>query len=180
MSKENNLLETKLLVSDVDGVMTDGSIIYSSNGSELKAFNIKDGLGIRLAGLIGLKVVILTGRKSEAVHRRAAELGIDVIQGQSDKSISMQEIAEKYNLSYDEIAYIGDDLNDLPAMHLAGYVFAPADSVSEIIALANCVTELKGGRGAVREAIEKILKAQNKWEEGKIKFTDFCKGKHSS
>lgn len=178
MSKDNNLLKIKLLVTDVDGVLTDGSIIYSSNGSELKAFNIKDGLGIRLAGLAGLTVVILTGRKSEAVHRRAAELGIEVIQGQNDKSTGMREIAEKHRLTYDEVAYIGDDLNDLPAMHLAGYIFAPADAVSDIIEIANCVTDAKGGSGAVREAIEKILKAQNKWEEGKKKFTEFCIGKH--
>ncbi|MEI6519596.1 MAG: HAD hydrolase family protein [bacterium] len=178
MNKENNLLKIKLLVSDVDGVMTDGSIIYSSNNSELKAFNIKDGLGIRIAGLIGLNVVILTGRKSEVVTRRAAELGIEVVQGQNDKSAGIRQITEKYELTYDQVAYIGDDLNDLPAMHLVGYVFAPADSVEEIIEIANCVTESKGGRGAVREAIEKILKAQNKWEDGKKKFTEFCTGKH--
>jgi 3-deoxy-D-manno-octulosonate 8-phosphate phosphatase (KDO 8-P phosphatase) len=174
MGKDSNLSKIKLLVTDVDGVMTDGSIIYSSNNSELKAFNIKDGLGIRLAGLIGFHVVILTGRKSEAVTRRAAELGIEVVQGQNDKSVGIRQITEKLGLTYDEVAYIGDDLNDLPAMHLAGYIFAPADSVEEIIEIANCVTEAKGGRGAVREAIEKILKSQNKWEEGKKKFTEFC------
>ncbi len=173
-------MNIKLLVTDVDGVMTDGSIIYSSNGNESKAFNIKDGLGIRLAMLTGLTVVILTGRKSEAVTRRATELGIEVIQGENDKSSGFHEIADKHRLNYNEIAYIGDDLNDYIAMQLSGYIFAPADAVEEIINIANHVTTAKGGGGAVREAIEKILKAQNKWEDGKKKFTDFCIGKHTA
>ena len=151
----------KMLAMDVDGTMTDGSIIISSDGTEIKSFSVKDGYGIVKARKSGVIPVIITGRESEIVSQRAAELGInEVHQGVQDKKYTLAEVASKYGISHSEIAYIGDDVNDLDAMSIAGMTFAPADAVDEIknavkIRLSNC-----GGHGAVRECIEYLFKSK--------------------
>lgn len=150
----------KMLVCDVDGTLTDGSIYYGDGGVESKAFSVKDGLGIRLAIESGLDVVWLTGRNSAAVARRAAELGVEVAQGAGNKDTGLREIAVAHQLLLEEIAYIGDDLNDIPALAIAGLPIAVAGSADPVIALALHVTTAPGGYGAVREAIERILAAQ--------------------
>jgi len=154
----------KLLACDVDGVLTDGAIIYGTSNVELKAFSVKDGLGMKLAEWCGLPVVWLTGRKSEAVARRADELGVQVYQSATDKDAGLRQIARDRGLALAEIAYIGDDINDLPAMRLAGFAVAVADAMPEITAAADYIAKTAGGFGAVREVIEYILRSQGRWE----------------
>jgi 3-deoxy-D-manno-octulosonate 8-phosphate phosphatase (KDO 8-P phosphatase) len=165
MIAAEQLAKIKLIASDVDGVLTDGSVIYGSADIELKAFNIKDGLGMKLAGLCGLPMVLITGRSSDVVARRAAELNVKVVQGVTDKDAGLRAIATERRLQLEEIAYIGDDLNDLPALRLAGLPIAVGDAVAEVKELAAYITEACGGHGAVREAIEMILKGKGCWEE---------------
>ncbi|MDH4227460.1 MAG: HAD hydrolase family protein [Deltaproteobacteria bacterium] len=154
----------KLLVMDCDGVLTDGRITYGSGGLEIKAFNVKDGHGIKLLRMAGLKSAVITTRSSEALERRAKELGIDhVYQGRSDKLTVFAEILKKEGLTSDEAAYIGDDVVDLPAMLSSGFPVAVADAVAEVKKIAFYETKLCGGQGAVREAIEIILKKQGLW-----------------
>ncbi len=169
----NYCLETiKLLVTDVDGVLTDGSIIYGNGEVELKAFNIKDGLGMRLAGQSGLPIVLLTGRSSEAVTRRARELGVRVRQGTQDKGAGLRAIAAETGITVEEIAYVGDDLNDLPALRIAGFPVAVADAVPEVLESAAYVTKTAGGHGAIREVIEYILRNQGCWEGAVTAYLD--------
>ena len=155
----------RLLVCDVDGVLTDGSVTYGQHGLELKAFNIKDGLAMKLAAWAGLPVVWLTGRTSEAVARRAAELEVEVVQGEGDKARGLQAIARAHAVPLSAIAYVGDDLNDLPALRCAGLPIAVADAAEEVRAVAGYVTRASGGHGAIREIIEAILHAQHRWDE---------------
>ena len=162
---QKRLAQIKLLALDVDGVLTDGTINIGNNGEIFKGFNAKDGLGISCALRSGVHIAIITGRKSEIIHKRAEELGISLLcEGVKDKYSELRRLAEELQLTQDEIAYMGDDLNDLPAFKAAGISFAPQDAVTEVITMANIVTTKCGGRGAVREAVENILKAQNKWE----------------
>ena len=164
MGDLQQLAQVKLLACDVDGVLTDGAIIYGSGNTELKLFSVKDGLGIRLAIWNGLPVVWLTGRTSEAVARRADELGVQVYQSARDKAATLRRVADDHKLPLSAIAYIGDDLNDLPAMHLVGLPIAVADAAPEVVAAALFVTETRGGFGAVREAIEYLLRGQQRWD----------------
>ena len=151
----------KLLLLDVDGVLTDGRITYSSTGEELKTFHIHDGLGIKLLQQAGVQVGIITGRSSPMVTRRANELGINyLLQGREDKWVALQSIQRELGLSLDEIAYMGDDLPDLSAIHHAGLGVAPANAVSIVKQHADWITTLKGGKGAVRETCEFILSAK--------------------
>lgn len=163
MEQQQVLAGIKLLVCDVDGVLTDGTIVYGSEGVELKAFDIKDGLAIKLAGWNALPVVWLTGRCSEAVARRAAELDVHVYQGATDKAAGLHAVARDHHLTLHEIAYLADDLNDLPALRLVGWPVAVADAAPEVMAVAAYTTRARGGRGAVREVIEQILHAQGRW-----------------
>ena len=161
----------KALILDVDGVLTDGSIIYDSEGREIKCFNTKDGHGIKMAQRAGLKVVIMTGRKSSPVSRRAEELGVEIVlQGVKDKASALEALLSEQGWKAEEIAYVGDDLPDLPAMSRAGLSIAVSDAAVEVIQAADHVTTLPGGRGAVREAIELILKSGGQWESLKDKF----------
>jgi len=162
--ESDKLSAVKLLACDVDGVLTDGSICYGTANAEIKAFNIKDGLGMKLAGWAGLPVVWLTGRVSDAVTHRAVELNVQVFNSVDDKGSGLKAIARSRGVELEEIAYLGDDLNDLPAMRLAGFPVAVADAVPEVIAAAAYVTTNPGGHGAIREVIEMILKAQNRWD----------------
>lgn len=165
MELKQRLTAIRLLALDVDGVLTDGSINMGNQGELFKAFNAKDGMGISLALRNKLQVAIITGRKSEIIHNRAQELGITLLyEGVKDKYQQLSQLQQELGLKQEEIAYMGDDLNDLPAFRAAGLAMAPADAVAEVIAAAAVVTEATGGHGAVRNAIELILKAQGSWE----------------
>lgn len=155
----------KLLLTYVDGVMTDGTVLLLPDGGEARAFNIRDGLGIVLARRAGLRVGILSGRSSEAVSRRAAELGMSVVrQGVQDKGAALVEILAEQELRAEEVAYIGDDVNDLPVITQVGLSAAPADAPFEVRNAAFMVTEAPGGRGCLREFLEAILRARGDWE----------------
>ena len=155
----------KLLVLDVDGVLTSGQIIFGRDGELMKKFHAQDGLGITLAHKANLNVAIITGRQSQMVHLRSAELNIkDVYQGAMSKTEALAHLMAKYNLALDQVAYVGDDLNDLPVMIRVGLPCAVANAAPEVKQYAKLVTNHAGGNGAVREVIEYILKAQGKWE----------------
>lgn len=157
-------LAIRLVLLDVDGVLTDGRITYAGDREEIKSFDVKDGLGVKLLAEGGIEAGILSARKSRPVGRRARELGIRLVrQGVEDKGAELAAISRGKNLSLREIAFLGDDLGDLPAFRRVGLAVAVADSVPELRKAAHLTTAAAGGRGAVREAAEKILKAQGKW-----------------
>lgn len=152
-------MKIKLFVMDVDGTLTDGRIILGSDGTEYKHFNVKDGMGIKLLKEKGIVPVIITGRSSTIVDYRCKELGISELhQGISNKLNVLKGILEKNNVQFQEVAYIGDDINDLEAMTECGARFAVGNAAQEVKNIATYVTESNGGDGAVREAIEYILK----------------------
>lgn len=154
----------KLLLLDVDGVLTDGSIIYDDAGSQIKVFNVKDGLGIRLLMLSGVQVGIATGRRSKALLHRCENLGISLIlDGLSTKTEVLDVIYHKTGIPADEIAFVGDDILDLPLMKKSGISIAVADAHELIRLHADMVTRAPGGKGAVREICEAMLKARNQW-----------------
>lgn len=154
--------EIKLFAMDVDGTLTDGKIYMGSDGEAFKAFDIKDGMGIRLLAEGGVIPVIITGRKSKIVECRARELGItELYQGISDKAAVLQRALDAHGLCAGQSAYIGDDVNDLSVMELSGLSFAPADAVEEVKQYADVTLRANGGCGAVREAAEYILKKNN-------------------
>lgn len=158
MIKNNNI---KLMVLDVDGVLTDGKLLIGSNGNEYKSFNVKDGMGISLAKYSGIIFAIITGRKSEAVRIRAKELGIEYLfQGISDKMEVLNDLIKELGLSKEEVCYMGDDLNDLPIIKEVGLSFAPSDAIDYVKSTVTRVTTATGGNGAVREMIESVLKEQ--------------------
>ena len=163
---ESKLQRIKMVLMDVDGVMTGGEIIYTSTGEEFKVFNIHDGMGVAMARMAGLKTGIITGRMSEMVRRRAEELKFDaVVQGQVHKLAAYEKILEKFGLLDDEIAYIGDDLVDLCILERVGFSVAVADAREAVKVTCDYVTAAAGGRGAVREVIDLILKGQGKFDE---------------
>lgn len=148
----------KLLLLDVDGTLTDGKIYYSNQGEEIKAFNIKDGLALRAWNQMGRKSAIVTGRKSTLVQKRADELGIDfVFMGVQNKGEIVAKLQRELNLETNEIASIGDDVNDLSMFAQSGLSFAPKDGAKQILKKVSCILDSKGGYGAVREMIERIL-----------------------
>ena len=160
-----SLQKIKLLALDVDGVLTDGTIYISPAGEVFKGFNAKDGMGISCALRNNLQIAVITGRQSPIVERRCEELGIKLfMQGVKDKRLALQQMAQELGLTREEIAYMGDDLNDIPAFKASGLNFVPADGSIEVLAVADIITKAKGGRGAVREAITMILAAQDNWE----------------
>ena len=160
----HKIKKIKLILMDVDGVMTDGSLIFGSRSEELKQFNIQDGLGITMARMTGLKVGLITGRKSELVSRRAKELKMDiVVQDCFYKLPAYTEILRSYGLSDEEVCFIGDDLLDFDVMERAGLSVSPANGRPEIKAVADIITLEKGGHGAVRKVIDTIIKVQGKW-----------------
>jgi len=165
MDIKNHGYKIKLLVLDVDGVLTSGQIIFGRDGELMKKFHAQDGLGITLAHKAGLHIAIITGRESQMVELRSAELAIkDLYQGSMNKTQALAELMAKYNLALDQVAYVGDDLNDLPVMIRVGLPCAVANAAPEVKQYAKLVTKQTGGNGAVREVIEYILKAQGKWE----------------
>ncbi len=155
----------RMLVLDVDGVLTDGRLYYGNAGEELKAFNIKDGLGIKLLQRAGIPVAIITGRTSDSVLRRAGELGIDhLVQGREDKLTALRELCQQCGLSPADCAYMGDDLPDLAAIAAAGLGMTVADGSGAVRAAADWCSAAAGGAGAVREACEFILASQGHLE----------------
>ena len=156
----------KLVIFDVDGVLTDGSLYLGENGNEYKAFHVRDGLGLVLLKRAGLETGVITGRSSKIVSERMAALGINYLyQGQDNKLDALQDLLEKLSISPQETAYLGDDIIDLPAMTRVGFAVAVNDAHPLVIANAHAVTELEGGRGAAREFCEFILDKQNKLED---------------
>lgn len=159
-----DLTKIKLLILDVDGVMTDGRITYDNNGGEIKSFDVKDGHGLKLLQRAGIKVGIITGRKSAVVERRAAELDIELLyQGVRDKRLPFNEILDKQSLLPEEVAYVGDDVVDLPVMRRVGFAATVADAVDDVKPFAHLVTKRDGGRGAVREICDFLLKESGRW-----------------
>ncbi|MCE5311772.1 MAG: HAD-IIIA family hydrolase [Nitrospiraceae bacterium] len=155
----------KMLILDVDGVMTDGGIIFDNNANELKVFNVRDGHGIKMLQKAGIAVGIITGRESKVVARRAKDLGIkEVHQGYKVKTDALSKIYGKYGLKKDEVAFVGDDVVDIPVLIRVGLAIAVADAVAEAKSAAHHVTKNNGGRGAVREVCELILKSSGKWK----------------
>ena len=156
----------RLLICDVDGVLTDGGYYYGPGGVEIKRFNTKDGLGLKLAMRSGLRVAILSARKGEATERRMAELGIEhVVLGSSDKKRDLRRICNANHVTPEETAFIGDDLMDLAAMNSVGYAMAVADAAVELQEASAYVTQKPGGHGAVREAVEHLLREAGRWEQ---------------
>ncbi|MBF0515768.1 MAG: HAD hydrolase family protein [Nitrospirae bacterium] len=150
-----------MLILDVDGVLTDGSITFDSNGNELKTFNVKDGHGIKMLLNQGINVAIITGRTSEPVKRRALELGIkEVYQGCEDKIAAYEDLKIRYSLYYKHIACAGDDIADIPLMTRVGLPIAVGDALEDIKKFARIVTSKEGGRGAVRQICDFLLKSK--------------------
>jgi 3-deoxy-D-manno-octulosonate 8-phosphate phosphatase (KDO 8-P phosphatase) len=157
--------EIRLLLTDVDGVLTDGGVVLDNQGVETKCFNIRDGLAIRLWQHAGGQSGIVTGRSSQVVKLRSTELEMDVVrQGVKDKLPEVQAIAIALKLRPDQIAYIGDDLPDIPTIRYAGLGIAVADAPEEVREAADYVTSVPGGRGAVREVVELLLKNTGRWD----------------
>lgn len=157
----DKLKNIQLLVLDVDGTLTTGDIIYDNNALEYKKFNVKDGLGINKLISSNIQVAIITGRSSKIVEKRAQDLGIKyVYQGYSDKNIALTDLYDKSKISLNNVAYIGDDINDSGVFAKVGFSFAPNDAHPYIKKIANYVLSLNGGMGACREACDLILMSQ--------------------
>ncbi len=159
----------KAIVFDVDGVLTDGSLWYGPSGESMKRFDVKDGHGMVLARLTGLPVALLTARSSPIVEIRATELKLaKVFQGRREKGPAFEELAQELGFPLNEVAYMGDDLNDLPALNRAGLSGCPLDAVPEVLGAVHFTSSRPGGRGAAREFIELILRATGRWEQALV------------
>ena len=165
--------ELKLLLFDVDGVLTDGTILIHADGTESKSFNIRDGAGMVWAQRAGLSVGLLSARTADATAVRAAQLGIKIVsQGGADKLAEYERILADAGLSDPQVGYMGDDLQDLPVLRRAGFSAAPADAAPEVRAAVQWVSPSGGGRGAARECIEHVLRAQGHWQAAIAGFFD--------
>ena len=161
---EARVAAVRLLIFDVDGVLTDGSILYTDGGEEIKRFHVRDGSGLKLWRRAGMRVAFLSGRSSPAVARRAAELGVEiVVQGCDDKRAALAEILDATGCTAAEACAVGDDLQDLPLLEAVGVAVAVADACREVRDLADRVTMVAGGHGAAREVVEWLLQAQGRW-----------------
>ncbi|HXI12182.1 MAG TPA: HAD hydrolase family protein [Thermoanaerobaculia bacterium] len=155
----------RLIVTDVDGVWTDGSIVYQGDGHEIKAFNVRDGLGVKIAQKAGIIIAAVTSRRSPALERRCRELEIiHLVQGAASKLAEMRKLAATLEVPLDDVCYIGDDLPDLAAMSAAGFSAAPSDATAEVRRVATLTLESRGGRGALRELVELILRERGDWD----------------
>ena len=155
----------KYLILDVDGTMTDAGIYYDEHGNELKKFCTKDAAGFFAAHNVGIKTVVLTGRECKATSRRMSEMKVGFLyQNVKDKYTFLEDFMKKKSIKKEELAYIGDDLNDLPSMELAGYIGCPADSCEEVKKKADYISPVKGGYGVIRDVVEHMLKATGEWE----------------
>lgn len=156
----------ELILSDVDGVLTDGGLIFDNQGIEVKRFHVRDGMGIKLWQQAGFEFGLVTSRTSHIVKVRAAELAIEIVrQGFAKKLPVVQEIASSRNLALEQVAFIGDDLSDLSVINAVGLGIAVADAADEVRSAAHHTTKCKGGSGAIRELVEVILKSKQRWEE---------------
>jgi len=166
MLLEDRARKVKMLVMDVDGVLTDGRIVLGCHGEELKFFHVQDGVGINLAHRAGLKTAIISARKSKVTERRAKELKVDdVYQVEDGKEGAYKKILQDYGLKDEEVAYIGDDFHDLPLLSRVGLAVSVPNGRDEVKEIVHYTTKAAGGQGAVREVVEVILKSQGKWEE---------------
>jgi 3-deoxy-D-manno-octulosonate 8-phosphate phosphatase (KDO 8-P phosphatase) len=157
--------KVRLIVLDSDGVLTDGRIVLGSDGSEIRSFHVTDGFGIRLGRQAGLDFAIVSGRRSDVLARRAAELNIEEVhQRILDKAGCVQGILDRVGVPAEAACFVGDDLIDLPAMRLVGLAAAPADAQPDVREAAHFVSGRDGGRGAVREVVELVLRAAGKWD----------------
>lgn len=155
----------ELLVLDVDGVLTDGGIVYTDNEVEVKHFHVRDGAGLKIWELVGKRSAIITGRTSKIVEVRGAEVGVGwIFQGATHKTPAFRELLAKATVTPEQVCYVGDDVPDLPLLHASGLAVAVADACPEVRAAAHFVTRAVGGRGAVREVIELILGCQGLWQ----------------
>lgn len=171
MDIQERAKKIKLLALDVDGVLTDGRIIYDNFGDELKFFDVHDGFGLSLLYRAGIKLVIITANKSKAVKHRAKDhKAAALYQNSFEKIRAYDKILRKFKVLPDEICYVGDDLIDMPVMSRAGFAVAVSNANEEVKKAAHYITAKKGGRGAVREVIEIILKSQGRWEEATRKY----------
>ena len=158
------LRRIRLLLLDVDGVLTDGRLWYGSEGDTGRAFHVRDGLGLKAAKEAGLLIGIITGRQTRATALRAAELGLDEVhQGERSKLPVWDAILERRGLGDEEVAFMGDDLLDLPLLERAGLAAAPSDAAAEVLAVAHWTSRLGGGEGCVRELCEELLRARGAW-----------------
>ncbi|MCE9547865.1 MAG: HAD hydrolase family protein [Planctomycetia bacterium] len=166
MDLQDRMRPIELVLSDVDGVLTDGGIVFDNEGIEIKRFHIRDGLGIRLWQRAGHRFGLVTGRTSHIVQMRAAELGIDIVrQGFEEKLPAVLDLMRELNLRPHQVCYVGDDLPDLPVVRHVGLGVTVADACPELLAAAHFTTSTRGGEGAVRELLEMILKAQGRWDD---------------
>jgi 3-deoxy-D-manno-octulosonate 8-phosphate phosphatase (KDO 8-P phosphatase) len=158
------LPKIKTFIFDVDGVLTDGKILITSEGDLLRSFDTKDGYAMKCALVKGYKIVIITGGRNEGVRERFKELGVyDIYMSAHHKLDAYQDLQDNYNLNPDEILYIGDDVPDIPVMKKVGVSCCPADAVSDVKAIADYISHKKGGEGCVREIIEQVLRVQGQW-----------------
>lgn len=172
MSLPENAARIRLLLFDVDGVLTDGAVVVHPDGSESKRFHIRDGAGIVLAQRAGIGVGLLSARTSAATAHRAAQLGVKtVVQGARDKVEAYERILADAGLADADVAYMGDDLLDLPVLARAGLSAAPADAAADVLGQVHWVSALNGGQGAARELIEIVLRAQGRWEAAVKEYT---------
>lgn len=173
MDAKTRAARIKLVAFDIDGVMTDGGLHYTDDGGELKTFNVQDGLGLKFMQRAGIELAIVTGRTSGVVAARAADLGIEhVYQGVANKRAAVGGLLEKLGLHWHDCAFMGDDVIDLPAMTQCGLAIAPANARPIVKEYAHAVTDAAGGHGAVREAIEFILAAQDKLDAAFAPYLD--------
>jgi len=173
MTAEDRARRVAMLLMDVDGTMTDGTILILPDGEELRSYHVADGLGILLAQMAGLRVGVITGKESRSVATRAKRLRLaELYQGAIDKKKALDEILARNGLAAEKVAYIGDDLGDLEALRTVGLAGAVADAHPDVKSCAHYVCRTAGGRGAVREFIEFILKAQGTWDDIKTRVAE--------
>lgn len=172
MTLREKLKKIKVLIMDVDGVLTDGKIVFDDKGGELKFFDVQDGLGVILMKRAGLKTAIITAKGSKVVERRSADMQVDLLyQDAEDKTVAFRHLLEELKLKEEDACFIADELIDLPVIRLAGLAVAVKNAAPEVKKHAHYLTRRNGGQGAVREIIEMILKAQGKWQSAIEKYT---------
>ena len=173
MKLEQRMQQIELILSDVDGVMTDGNITYDNQGIETKSFHVRDGLGIKLWQRAGHQFGILTARTSHIVKLRASELGVEILrQGVDQKFPVAMQIMESLGLKPEQVCYIGDDLTDLEVMNRVGLPASVSDGVAEVRSAAKLVTKATGGRGAIRELVEVLLESQKRWADVLVDYSN--------
>lgn len=164
MTIEERAKKIRLLILDVDGVLTDGRIIYDNFGDEIKCFNVHDGFGMTLLFRAGIKSVIITAKKTNIVKRRAKDMRVVKVYSDSKKLKIYEKVVKKFNVKDEDVCFIGDDLIDLPVLRRVGLSASPPEAIEEVKNICHYVTKKSGGKGAVREVIEIILKSQGLWD----------------